>query len=91
VTTATTAFEGFLKNIRLPEELANQCRDEHLRLRALLLADPDLRDIIVSTFLQGAAIAGTRARSPTARTRTPTSTSSSSRPSTQPGTRPTSS
>jgi len=53
VTTATTAFEGFLRNIRLPEELANQCRDEHLRLRGLLLADADLRDIIVSTFLQG--------------------------------------
>jgi hypothetical protein len=53
VTTTTAAFEGFLKNIRLPEGLANQCRDEHLRLRALLLADPDLRDIIVSTFLQG--------------------------------------
>lgn len=53
MTTATTAFEGFLKNIRLPEELANQCRDEHLRLRGLLLADPELRDIIVSTFLQG--------------------------------------
>jgi hypothetical protein len=53
VTTATTAFEGFLRNIRLPEELANQCRDEHLRLRGLLLADADLREIIVSTFLQG--------------------------------------
>jgi hypothetical protein len=53
VTTATTAFEGFLRNVRLPEDLANQCRDEHVRLRALLLADADLRDIIVSTFLQG--------------------------------------
>jgi hypothetical protein len=53
VTTARTAFEGFLKNIRLPEALANQCRDEHLRLRGLLLIDLDLRDIIVSTFLQG--------------------------------------
>jgi hypothetical protein len=53
VTTARTAFEGFLKNIRLPEALANQCRDEHLPLRGLLLIDLDLRDIIVSTFLQG--------------------------------------
>lgn len=53
MTTVRTAFEGFLKNIRLPEALANQCRDEHLRLRGLLLIDPDLRDIIVSTFLQG--------------------------------------
>ena len=53
MTTARTAFESFLKNIRLPEALANQCRDEHLRLRGLLLIDPDLRDIIVSTFLQG--------------------------------------
>ncbi|MBF6603994.1 MAG: nucleotidyltransferase [Chloroflexi bacterium] len=53
MTTATPAFERFLKNVRLPEELANQCRDEHLRLRGLLLADADLRDIIVSTFLQG--------------------------------------
>jgi hypothetical protein len=53
VTTATPAFERFLKNVRLPEELANQCRDEHLRLRGLLLVDADLRDIIVSTFLQG--------------------------------------
>lgn len=53
MTAATTAFEGFLKNVRLPEELASQCRDEHLRLRGLLLADADLRDIIVSTFLQG--------------------------------------
>ena len=53
MTAARTAFEDFLKNIRLPEALANQCRDEHLRLRGLLLIDPDLRDIIVSTFLQG--------------------------------------
>lgn len=53
MTTATTAFEDFLRNIRLPDDLANQCRDEHLRLRGLLLADTDLRDIIVSTFLQG--------------------------------------
>ena len=53
MTTSRTAFEGFLKNIRLPEALANQCRDEHLRLRGLLLIDLDLRDIIVSTFLQG--------------------------------------
>lgn len=53
MTTARTAFEGFLKNIRLPEALVNQCRDEHLRLRGLLLIDLDLRDIIVSTFLQG--------------------------------------
>lgn len=53
MTTARTAFEGFLKNIRLPEALANQCRDEHLRLRGLLLIAPDLRDTIVSTFLQG--------------------------------------
>lgn len=53
MTTATTAFEGFLRNVRLPEDLAKQCRDEHVRLRALLLADADLRDIIVSTFLQG--------------------------------------
>ncbi len=53
MTTATPAFERFLKNVRLPEELANQCRDEHLRLRGLLLVDADLRDIIVSTFLQG--------------------------------------
>jgi hypothetical protein len=53
MTTATTAFEGFLKNIRLPESLDSQCQEEHLRLRGLLLADADLRDIIVSTFLQG--------------------------------------
>lgn len=53
MTTSTTAFDGFLANIRLPHDLANQCRDEHLRLRALLLADAFLRDRIVSTFLQG--------------------------------------
>lgn len=53
MTTATTAFERFQKNIRLPEELADQCHEEHLRLRGLLLTDGDLRDIIVSTFLQG--------------------------------------
>ena len=53
MTTATAAFERFLKNVRLPEELTNQCRDEHQRLRGLVLADSDLRDIIVSTFLQG--------------------------------------
>lgn len=59
MTTATTAFEDFLRSIRLPEALANQCRDEHLRLRGLLLADVDLRDIIVSTFLQGSYRRGT--------------------------------
>ena len=59
MTTATTAFEGFLQNIRLPEDLANQCQDEHLRLRGLLLADADLRDLIVSTFLQGSYRRGT--------------------------------
>jgi Second Messenger Oligonucleotide or Dinucleotide Synthetase domain len=53
VTSVTTAFDGFLKNVRLPEGLADQCRAEHLRLRGRLLADADLRDIIVSTFLQG--------------------------------------
>lgn len=53
MTISLSGFETFLKNIRLPEELASQCRDEHLLLRARLLADPDLRDIIVSTFLQG--------------------------------------
>lgn len=53
MTAVITAFDTFLKNVRLPHVLAEQCRDEHLRLRALLLADVDLRDIIVSTFLQG--------------------------------------
>lgn len=53
MTIASTAFKTFLANIRLPKDLADQCRDEHLRLRMLLLADPDLREIIVSTFLQG--------------------------------------
>lgn len=53
MTAVTTAFDTFLKNVRLPQVLADQCRDEHLRLRALLLAGADLRDIIVSTFLQG--------------------------------------
>jgi hypothetical protein len=59
VTTTPTAFEGFLKNIRLPEDLAQQCQEEHLRLRGLLLADADLREIIVSTFLQGSYRRGT--------------------------------
>jgi hypothetical protein len=53
MTIATAAFKTFLANIRLPKDLADQCRDEHLRLRMLLLADHDLREIIVSTFLQG--------------------------------------
>jgi hypothetical protein len=53
VTAASNSFDGFLKNVRLPDDLARQCRDEHLRLRGLLLADAELRDIIVSTFLQG--------------------------------------
>ncbi len=53
MTTATTAFDGFLANIRLPKKLSDQCQEEHTRLRALLLADEGLKERIVSTFLQG--------------------------------------
>ena len=46
MTSVTTAFEGFLKNVRLPEALADQCRGEHLRLRGRLLADAVVRALV---------------------------------------------
>ena len=46
-------FTDFLANIRLPDDLRDECVSSHVELRAHLLADPDLAPIMVTTFLQG--------------------------------------
>lgn len=53
MTAATTAFDTFLENIRLTEELRKASQDAHTDLRAKLLADDILNPIFVSMFLQG--------------------------------------
>ncbi|RGZ75188.1 SMODS domain-containing nucleotidyltransferase [Agathobacter rectalis] len=49
----TTYFNDFLKNIRLTENQVNELKSAHTTLRTRLAADEDLKDIIVTTFLQG--------------------------------------
>lgn len=46
-------FNDMLSAIRPSEELLNECASAHSELREFLEADPDLKDIIVTTFLQG--------------------------------------
>lgn len=48
-----TYFNDFLRNIRPTDDQKKLCKDEHTRLRERLLADPDLKDVVVTTFLQG--------------------------------------
>jgi hypothetical protein len=50
---APTYFEDFLQKIRLPDDLRAKAKKAHLKLRALLETDNDLKPIIVTTFLQG--------------------------------------
>ena len=48
-----TYFNDFLKNIRLTDNQVNELKSAHTTLRNRLMADEDLKDIIVTTFLQG--------------------------------------
>lgn len=48
-----TYFNDFLKNIRLTENQVNELKTAHTTLRNRLMAYDDLKDIIVTTFLQG--------------------------------------
>ena len=48
-----TYFNDFLKNIRLTENQVNELKTAHTTLRDRLMAYDDLKDIIVTTFLQG--------------------------------------
>ena len=48
-----TYFNDFLKNIRLTDNQVNELKSAHTTLRNRLMADDDLKDIIVTTFLQG--------------------------------------
>ena len=46
-------FNDMLSEIRPSQELLDECARAHSELREFLLDDPDLKDIIVTTFLQG--------------------------------------
>lgn len=48
-----TYFNDFLSDIRPTESEKDACKEEHTTLRQNLLADPDLKDVVVTTFLQG--------------------------------------
>jgi hypothetical protein len=48
-----TYFEDFLSDIRLTSNQKNDCKEGHKILRKRLNEDENLRDIIVSDFLQG--------------------------------------
>lgn len=48
-----TYFNDFLKNIRLTDNQVNELKSAHTTLRNRLMANEDLKDIIVTTFLQG--------------------------------------
>lgn len=48
-----TYFNDFLKKIRLTDNQVNELKSAHTTLRNRLMADEDLKDIIVTTFLQG--------------------------------------
>jgi hypothetical protein len=46
-------FDDFLSNIRPDDDQRTACKDEHTLLRQRLLADPTLKDIVITTLLQG--------------------------------------
>lgn len=46
-------FTDFLANIRPTDEQREKMKEEHRKLRELLMADDDLGPLIVSTFIQG--------------------------------------
>lgn len=48
-----TYFNDFLKKIRLTENQVNELKSAHTKLRERLMAYDDLKEIIVTTFLQG--------------------------------------
>jgi len=51
--TLPSYFDAFLRDIRPTENQRNDCKTGHETLRRRLLADEDLKPIIVDTFLQG--------------------------------------
>ena len=51
--TLPSYFDNFLRGIRPTENQRKGCKDGHTTLRERLLADEDLKPIIVGTFLQG--------------------------------------
>lgn len=51
--TLPSYFDAFLRDIRPTENQRNDCKTGHETLRKRLLADEDLKPIIVGTFLQG--------------------------------------
>lgn len=55
-------FTTFLSNIRPNDDQKKVCKDEHTRLRERLLAESGLRDIVVTTFLQGSCRRATMVR-----------------------------
>ena len=46
-------FSDFMSNIRPSSEERKQYQDAHRELREKLMDDDDLKEIIVTTFLQG--------------------------------------
>lgn len=50
---ATTYFEDFLAEIRLPDALRTKAQKAHTRLRDLIESDDALKGLVVTTFLQG--------------------------------------
>ncbi len=46
-------FNDMLVEIRPPQDLLDECVEAHTHLRQTLLKDPELKDVVVTTFLQG--------------------------------------
>ena len=57
-----TYFTDMLSEIRPTQSLVQECISAHTELREFLLADPDIKDHLVTTFLQGSYIRNTLVR-----------------------------
>ena len=60
----TSYFNDMLADIRPSEDLLDKCINAHTELRETLMNDPDLKGIVVTTFLQGSYRRSTLTRPP---------------------------
>ena len=49
----TAHFNDMLAKIRPPQDLLDECVKAHTELREALMSDPELKGIVITTFLQG--------------------------------------
>ena len=57
-------FNDMLTAIRPPQDLLDECVEAHTELRKTLLNDPELKEVVVTTFLQGSYRRSTLIRPP---------------------------